>query len=156
MPRAFLFSSNSTLAPVAAVYDRHPFFAFPMARRFFAFIFLAVLSLATARAQSAHWENSDSGDPSDVQLVFQDCAPDGDPQIPRIEGTTLTLTGTSSQTTINNFNFSRSTTLSYRARTQRSGALQIPAFTVQTNKGAIKIPAFTGGIPRTAADANVT
>jgi hypothetical protein len=111
--------------------------------------------VSIARAQSVRWENSDSGDPAELQLIFQDCAPEGDPQLPRMDGVTMALVGTSTQATLNNFNLSRSTILTYRARSQRSGTLQIPAFTVQTNKGSVRVPAFTGGSTRSAADANV-
>lgn len=118
-------------------------------------LFLCLFGLATAHAQSVRWESSDSGDPSELMLVFEDCAPEGDPQLPRLDGTTLTFTGRSEQTSIVNFSMTRSTILSYRARSQRSGAIQIPAFTVQTNKGALRVPAFSGGATRSAADANV-
>ncbi|MEO7700849.1 MAG: BatD family protein [Opitutus sp.] len=110
---------------------------------------------ASAQAQSARWESADSGDPSELQLIFEDCAPEGEPPLPKVEGTTFTLAGTASQTTMNNFSFSRSTIMTYRARAQRSGTIQIPAFSVQTNKGAIKVAAFNGGAARSAADANI-
>lgn len=116
---------------------------------------LLFLGAGAARAQSVHWESSDSGDPSELQLIFQDCTPEGDPQLPRMEGVTMALVSTSSQATLNNFSLSRSTILLYRARAQRSGALQIPAFTVQTNQGSVRVPAFTGGSARSAAEANV-
>lgn len=124
-------------------------------RRLLTFVFLSVFAAVAAHAQSVRWENGDSGDPSDIQLVFQDCSPDGDPQIPRIDGVTLTLSGSSSQTTMNNFTVSRATILLYHARTRGSAAIKIPAFSVQTNKGALTVPAFTGGVPRSATDANV-
>jgi hypothetical protein len=122
------------------------------------FLFLFVAAFVTAVsgfAQSVHWEAGDSGDPADLQLMFQDCSPAGDPQLPHLAGTTLALAGSSSQTTINNFTMSRTTLLLYRARTQGSTAIKIPAFVVQTNKGALTVPAFTGGVPRSASDANV-
>ncbi len=121
-------------------------------------VVLFVLTTAfasSAHAQSVHWETGDSGDPSDLQLIFEGCAPDGDPQLPEIDGTTLALVGTSSQTTMSNAGFSRSTILTYHARSQRSGPVQIPTFSVQTNKGAVRVPAFKGGSVRSAADANI-
>lgn len=123
-----------------------------------AVLFLLVFTFVSgARAQSVRWESSDSGDPAELQLVFQDCAPEGDPQLPRIDGVTLSLVGTSTQAMLNNFtNLSRSTILTYRARAQRSGTLQIPAFTVQTNKGTVRVPAFSGGSTRSATEANVS
>ena len=120
-----------------------------------AVVILLTSFVSSSWAQSVRWDSSDSGDPAELLLIFEDCAPDGDPQLPRIDGTTLTLAGSASQTTMNNFNFSRSTILTYRARAQRPGPIQIPGFTVQTNKGAMAVPAFTGGAARSAADANI-
>jgi hypothetical protein len=111
--------------------------------------------ISAAHAQTVRWETGDSGDPSELQLIFEDCAPEGDPQLPRIDGTTLALVGTSSQTTMSTSGFSRSTILTYRARSQHSGPIQIPTFTAQTNKGAIRVAAFNGGAVRSAADANI-
>ena len=125
-------------------------------RRFLALASLFVCALTIARAQTVRWENSDSGDPSELQLIFQECSPEGDPQLPRIEGTTLALVGTSSQTNIVNFSMTRSTILTYRARSSHSGPISIPAFSVPTSKGAIRVPPFTGGTTRSASDADVT
>jgi len=122
-------------------------------RRFLALLFLLSLALA-ARAQTVRWEGSEES--TDVQLIFEDCTPDGDPKLPPIEDSVLTLAGTSSQTTIINGTFSRSTVLTYNARARRAGVtLQIPAFTVQTNKGPLKVAAFTGGVPRVVPDSTV-
>jgi hypothetical protein len=126
-------------------------------RRFTAFLLLSAFLLTIVRAQSVHWSNSPSGDPSELQLVFQDCTPVGDPQLPAIDGLKLNLAGTSSQTTINNFTLSRSTILTYLASAQRAGVtVKIPAFTVKTSKGDLRVPAFTGGAPRSAADADIS
>jgi hypothetical protein len=128
----------------------------PFASWFRILVIIAGLSFAgSAHAQSVRWETGESGDPSELQLIFEDCAPEGDPVLPRLDGTTLALVGTSSQTTMSTSGFSRSTVLTYRARSQRSGPLQLPTFTVQTNKGALRVPAFTGGVARSAADANI-
>ena len=116
---------------------------------------MLLVAAASAQGQSVRWESADSGDPSELQLIFEDCAPEGEPQLPRVDGTTFALAGTSSQTTMNNFSFSRSTIMTYRARAQRSGTIQIPAFSVQTNKGPVKVAAFNGGAARSAADANI-
>lgn len=123
-------------------------------RRCLALAFLLALTLVTARAQAVHWEGAD--DSSELQLVFEDCAPDGDPHLPAIEDSVLSLTGSSSQTTISNGSFSRSTILTYNSRARHAGVtLQIPAFTVQTNKGPQRVAAFTGGAPRVIPDSTV-
>ena len=123
-------------------------------RRFLALISLCSLALSAAHAQTVHWEGAD--DSSELQLIYEDCAPDGDPKLPAIEESVLSLTGQSSQTTISNGSFSRSTVLTYNSRARRAGVtLQIPAFTVQTNKGPIRVAAFTGGAPRVIPDSTV-
>ena len=114
------------------------------------------LLASTAHAQSAHWEPAASGDPSEIQLVFEDCRPEGDPQLPSVDGITFSFAGRSSQTSIVNFTMTHSVILTYRARSSRSGPISIPAFTVRTDKGDIQVPAFTGGTLRSAADANVS
>ena len=123
-------------------------------RRFRVFIFLLSLALTAAQAQSVHWEGSD--DSSEVMLVFEDCSPDGDPRLPAVPDTILTPAGTSSQTTITNGTFLRTTILTFNSHARHAGTtLQIPAFTVQTNKGPQKVGAFTGGAPRVVADSTV-
>ena len=117
---------------------------------------LGVTFVSSAHAQSVRWESGNSGDPAEIQLIFEDCSPEGDPQLPRVGGTTFTLVGSSSQTTMSTSGFSRATILTYRARSQQSGAIQLPAFNVQTNKGSIRVAAFNGGATRSAADANIT
>jgi len=120
-------------------------------RRLLALFFLPFLAL-TARAQSVHWEGSPD-DPAEVQLVFESCSPEGDPQLPVMADTTLTLTGNSTQASYINGAFARSTILTYSARSRRAGAtLQIPAFTVQTNKGPKPVASYTGGAPRVVSD----
>lgn len=128
----------------------------PVLRRLL-FTVPCLLFSTSAFAQSVHWEPSDSGDPSELQLVFQDCSPSNDrPDLPATPGITLTLEGTSSQTSIVNFSVTRSVILTYRARSSRPGAVAIPAFSVDTNKGALRVPAFTGGTgTRSAAQIDV-
>ena len=111
-------------------------------------LLLFSLLLAAVHAQSVQWMTSDPGDPSELQLVFQDCAPEGDPSPPSLPDATLTFAGKSEQTSIVNFSMSRSVVLTYRLRARSAGSVQIPAFTVKTNEGTIRVPAFTPGTVR--------
>ena len=123
-------------------------------RRIPALFFLFSLGFAAAHAQTVHWDGAD--DSSELQLIFEDCTPDGDPHLPPVDGATLSLTGSSSQTAISNGSFSRSTVLTYNSRARHTGVtLQIPGFTVQTNKGPQRVAAFTGGAPRVIPDSTV-
>ena len=124
--------------------------------RLFPALLAATVFAATAQAQSVRWEPAASGDPSEIQLVFEDCRPEGDPTLPSVEGITFSFAGRAEQTSIMNFTMTRSVILTYRARSNRSGPISIPAFTVRTDKGNLTVPAFTGGALRSAADANVS
>lgn len=128
----------------------------PTLRRLFRFVFLLAAvgcGLAAVRAQSVRWEPSDSGDSSELQLVFEDCTPQGETvALPPIDGVTLALTGTSTQTNIINGAVSRLYVLSYRARSQKGGQIQIPAMTVATDKGPQRVAAFRGDNITAAVD----
>lgn len=115
--------------------------------------FLILWGAAAVHAQAVRWEPSDSGDPSELQLVFEDCAPqDNRVNLPAMDGLTLTMEGTSTQTNIINGSVSRLFVLTYRARSQRGGPIQIPALTVETNKGNLRVPAYRGGNVTAAVD----
>lgn len=119
----------------------------------FAFVALALAGARTAHAQAAHWENADpSPGGNAVLLVFEDCEPDGDPQLPPIANATLTLGGRSSSFNMVNGSTSSSIILTYFVQARRAGALQIPAFTVKTNKGPAQVAAFNGAAPAITAD----
>lgn len=109
------------------------------------FAFLSV-ALAT-RAQSVRWEPSESGVSSAINLVFENCEPEGQPAIPAIPGVTLTLTGSSTSTNIVNFRMTHSVVLSYFVRGPQNPPIQIPAFTVKTNKGALRVEPFNVAAP---------
>lgn len=116
---------------------------------------LFCLLLAAAGAQSVQWQPSDSGDPSELQLVFENCAPEGDPALPSIPNVTFSFAGRSEQTSIVNFSMTRSVILNYRLRARAAGSVAIPAFTVKTTEGTLRVPAFTTGAVRQAAEANI-
>jgi hypothetical protein len=116
-------------------------------------LFLSVLSFSlAARAQSVRWESDESSLGTAIQLVFQDCEPDGDPQLPSIPDTTLTLSGTATSMNIVNMSMTRSVILTYAVQARRGGPLQIPAFTVKTNKGPVRVAAYNGAAPSITAD----
>jgi hypothetical protein len=123
-------------------------------RRCLFFISLLLVGLSIAHAQTVRWTPSDSGDPAELQLVFEDCAPDGDPKVPTVTGASFALEGTSTQTSIVNLSITRSTVLAYRVRSSHGGAIQIPAFDVDTNKGAVHVAAYSGGAAAASLDSS--
>ncbi|MCF7759983.1 MAG: BatD family protein [Cephaloticoccus sp.] len=118
---------------------------------------LILLSLltATALAQSVSWTDAGTGDPADLQLVFEECSPDGTPQLPALNGIAFNFRGQSEQTSIINFSMSRSVILSYRLQTGNVGSVQIPAFKVRTNKGELTVPAYATGTVQPGPEADV-
>jgi hypothetical protein len=119
--------------------------------RFLRLALLLVLPLvlgAVAHAQSVRWEVSD--DPSELVLTFENCAPDGDPVLPNVDGVQFALTQTGTRTEFNNFKRSDYVQLTYRMRARSAGAITIPAFDVKTDKGSMHVAALTTGSGRPA------
>ena len=67
--------------------------------------------------------------------------------MPTLPGVTFTKAGESSSTSIINFSMTRSVLLTYVVRGRTGGALQIPAFTVKTDKGPLRVAAFNAAAP---------
>jgi tetratricopeptide (TPR) repeat protein len=108
------------------------------------FICMSVL-LATAMAQNVQWTDAGTGDPADLQLVFEKCSPEGTPLLPDISGVKFSYRGQSDQFSIINFSSSRSVILSYRLQISTPGQVQIPSFKVKTDKGDLTVPAYATG-----------
>jgi hypothetical protein len=128
----------------------------PFTRRLFQSLLLFALLAVGAYAQSVSWEPSDSGIATAVQLVFDNCAPDGDPELPAIPGVTFSFAGRAESMNIINFKASRTVRLTYILRARQNTPVQIPAFTVKTDKGAMRVAAFTTNAPAPALDALAT
>jgi hypothetical protein len=82
--------------------------------RFVRFISLCLILgaiSAVARAQSVRWEPSDGGLPNTVVLVFENCEPDGQPDLPAIPGVTFTSLGTQSSFVMNGLTTTRTVSL---------------------------------------------
>lgn len=120
----------------------------------FALTFAIPLLLAVAlRAQSVRWEMADQGSlSSTVQLIFENCSPDGQPDLPNVPGITFTFVGQAQNTSIVNFQVTRSIALTYMLRARANTQLQIPAFTVRTDKGPLRVAAFNAGSPSGSVD----
>ena len=114
--------------------------------------FLAAALIATVLAQSVRWEPAESGMPNAVALVFDNCSPESQPDLPTIPGLTFTFLGRSESMNMINFQTSRSVTLSYLLRGRQNGPAQIPAFTVKTDKGPLRVAAFNAAAPAAPLD----
>lgn len=124
--------------------------------RFFRTTLTAFTLIAAAVAQTARWEQAESGLGTNLALVFENCEPDGQPALPSIPGLAFSFTGRSESVNIVNFQMTRSVTLGYAARTQGNQPLRIPAFTVRTNKGDVRVEAFDAARPAVAIDSLAT
>lgn len=118
---------------------------------FIAALLLALGAMTSAFAQTARWQpdrgNLGLGQASEIQLVFENCSPNGTPTVPRVNGVSLELTGQSQSTEIVNFNVTRRVLLTYVARPTQRGTVDIPTFDIPTDKGNVRVPAasFTVG-----------
>ena len=112
-----------------------------MRLRTFALSLLVVCRLA---AQSVRWEQPPGGSlpvgqATQLQLVFEDCAPEGTPALPKVDGLTLEYVGQSSNMSLINGELSRSVTLAYAALLSRKEPVDLQSFDVDTNKGRLRV-----------------
>ena len=121
-----------------------------MIRRLLHLLLLGLSALVvahTASAQTVRWDPIQGtlavGQTSELQLVFEDCSPTGQPRLPGIDGLTLEFAGQSTSTSIINFTRSDSVTFTYAARLSKNQRVTIPSFEVETNKGKFRTPVAT-------------
>ena len=109
-----------------------------------ALIFSTLLS-AQAFAQSVRWDPPGGqlgfNQVSPLTLVFENCEPDGAPQLPQVDGLTFGRPSQSSETSIVNFSVSRTFKLIFPVRPAKRNNLTIPSFEIKTDKGMIRVPA---------------
>ena len=105
----------------------------------------ALAAAPAASAQSIHWDPPGGslpvGQVSSLQLVFDDCSPQDTPVLPKVDGLRLDFQGQSSSYSIINGTFSRNVSMTYAALLSRQQQVDIPEFTIKTNKGDIKVNA---------------
>lgn len=106
---------------------------------------IALVSAAALRAQSVHWDPPSGvipvGQVTQLQLVFDDCTPNDNPTPPKVDGLRLDYEGQSSNISMINGSFSRNVTITFAALLTQQKDIEIPAFTVETNKGQLRVAA---------------
>jgi hypothetical protein len=116
-----------------------------MLRKFISVPLLAAAFAGAASGQSIHWDppggSLSVGEVSSLQLVFDDCTPDDTPVLPRVEGLRLDFQGQSNSYSIINGTFSRNVSMTYAALLSKQQEVDIPEFTIKTNKGPIRVAA---------------
>jgi tetratricopeptide (TPR) repeat protein len=110
-------------------------------------LFLLTLSCAVASAQRVYWEpNAGSlayDQASPLQLVFENCEPEGDPKLPAVDGLEFLFTGSASSFAMENMHVTRKHLFNFDARPTRRPEVRIPAFDVETDKGVKHVAAAT-------------
>jgi hypothetical protein len=111
--------------------------------RFFSLLF--ALLPALLRAQSVHWDPASGslpvGQATALRLVFEECAPKVQPEIPKVADLTFQYVGPTSNTSIINGTISSSEILTFAVALTKDHSVTIPVFTVETNKGTFRVPA---------------
>jgi hypothetical protein len=120
----------------------HHFLRIPLAR---ATLLLCVLLglLGRLGAQTVAWSPAGGKLPagiiSELSLIFENCEPKGDPAPPKVPGLMLALRGSSQSVSIINFKRTATVTFSFAARLEKKQPADIPAFTVETDKGPLTV-----------------
>lgn len=120
-------------------------------RRLLPFLVILVLGLAVGqtlgRAQSVRWEPPGGqlgfNQVSDLALVFENCEPDGDPALPKIDGLQFGRPSQSTEMNMVNMSVTRRFSLVFPVRPARRSTITIPAFEVKTDKGNMTVKAAT-------------
>ena len=136
--RWFRRSRTATTKVAPYLPRRHPRFAL---LALLGFVFLAPL----IRAESVRWDPPGGtlaeGQRSQLDLVFEDCAPAADFELPAVSDLSFSPPSQRSETSIINFKMSRSVTLSYPVFPTRRTTIEIPSFEVATDHGKQRVPA---------------
>ena len=131
-----------------------------MRRRFLPFLLLLCSVLAgPAAAQSVRWEPAGGtlavGQTTELSLIFVDCEPTGEVTLPALPNLSLGRPSRGEQSSFNIVNGQSSRTrtvfLTYSAMPSAKAPIEIPAFTVQTDKG----PQRVAGVSFQVGDATV-
>ncbi len=130
--------------------SRHPF---SFSSRLLLGVFALVACITSALAQSARWSPASGslarGETTRLELVFEDCAPKGTPDLPAITGLEFGNPSTSQRSSFNIVNGSATrsstVTLSYPviANAELGETITIPALSFETKDGRVTAPAAT-------------
>src|SRR5688572_10748673 len=107
------------------------------------FLALLLVPLLSGKgfAQSVRWDPPGGqlgfNQVSQLSLVFEDCEPDGEPALPKVDGLQFARPSQSSQTSIVNLKMSRTFTFIYPVRPATRAPISIPAFDIKTDKGTL-------------------
>ncbi|MDQ8187547.1 BatD family protein [Pelagicoccus sp. SDUM812002] len=117
---------------------------FPLIKRI-TLLLVATSCVSIAWAQSVYWSPSSGtlqqGKSNAIDLFFDSCQPEGEPELSKIDGLELRFRGQSSSTNIINGRRSSKVILNYQAIPLRLGTVTLPSIRVQTSDGEMQVPA---------------
>lgn len=106
---------------------------------------LGLIASSPALAQSVHWNPPIElalGQIAKVELVFEQCAPEGDVEFPPTPAFEVLGPPTESRVfSMVNFERRSSVTLGYPVRPLEKGVVELPSFEVETSEGRFLVPA---------------
>ncbi|KXU36842.1 hypothetical protein AXK11_03360 [Cephaloticoccus primus] len=121
----------------------------------FAALILCFAMASSALAQRVFWSDAGTGDPADIQLVFENCKPEAAPELPALSEASFHYRGQSTQVQVINFSRTSSLVLSYRLQITVPGQVAIPDFDVQTDKGLLSVPPYTTGTVQPGPESDI-
>ncbi len=102
---------------------------------------------SSALAQSVRWDPPGGqlgfNQVSQISLAFENCEPEGDPRLPKIDGLVLGQPSQSSETSMINFRVTTRFSLAFPVRPTKRSNIFIPEFEVKTDKGTLRVVAAT-------------
>ena len=106
-----------------------------------------MLVCTVASAQRIYWEPNAGSlafeQISPLQLVFENCAPKGDPALPALDGLELQFTISEQNVEMVNRRVTRRNIFNFDARPTKRPEVSIPAFDVETDKGTMHVEPAT-------------
>ncbi len=110
-------------------------------------LLLLIAFLPLISAQEVKWEPNagslEEGRTERLRLIFDQCAPETNIQLPEIDGLELGQPSQNRQMQVINFKISQRFELIYPVQVTRRGKIVIPAFEVVTNKGVLPVAEVT-------------
>ncbi len=139
-----LVRRRDAAAPCARATRSFSVMSFSVMSRFTVFVFLFTLIVTTSHAQSVRWEPDGGslakGQVTQLQLVFDNCQPQGNAPLPAVPGLELQPSGRNSQN-FNSVNGRTTVSISFgiNARPTTDQRVTIPAFEINTDKGRLTV-----------------
>jgi tetratricopeptide (TPR) repeat protein len=101
-----------------------------------------LLLITSSFAQSVRWSaplETDVNEPFTVSLVFEDCQPEGNIILPRVDGLTFTFSGQNRQINMIQGRVTSQNAFIYTVRANRADRFELPSFSIKTTAGTLTV-----------------